>query len=129
MAWVDGDGRAQVAPMWFEWNGAELLISTFTGASKLTDLTDGAHVAVTIDTADFPYRSVKLAGPVTVEASDGLTDSYQRAARRYLGDAAGAAWCDALAQRAQTLLRIRPTRASQSDMSSMPFVTEPTGAH
>ncbi len=127
MAWVDRDGRPQVAPMWFEWHDDSLLMSTFAGSRKLADLIDGAHLAVTVDTADFPYRSIKMSGPITTEACTGLTDSYHRASRRVLGDAAGAAWCDALAGRDQVLLRLRPTRASASDMSSMPFMTAPTG--
>ncbi len=127
MAWVDRDGRPQVAPMWFEWDGAELLLSTFAGSRKLDDLADGSQLAVTIDTSEFPYRSVKMSGPITVEPSDGLTDSYRRAARRYLGEQAGSAWCDALTGQVQVLIRLRPTRASVSDMSSMPFITEPTG--
>ncbi len=127
IAWVDGDGHPQVAPMWFEWDGAELLISTFAGSRKLEDLNDGAKVAATIDTADFPYRSVRISGPVTLESYGGLTDSYRRAAKRYLGESAANAWCTMLEGKPQVLIRLQPTRASASDMSTMPFVANAPG--
>ncbi|MEM9134175.1 MAG: pyridoxamine 5'-phosphate oxidase family protein [Actinomycetota bacterium] len=125
LAWVDGDGLPQVAPMWFEWVDGELLMSSLVGARKLDDLTDGVAVAVTIDTDEFPHRSVRLTGTVTTETAEGLTDSYRRCAERYLGPEAAAEWCANMEGRSQVLLRVRPRRASESDLSTSAFFRGP----
>ncbi len=117
MAWVSGDGDPRVVPIWFDWNGEELLVATFAGARKLTDLADGSVVAVTIDTDTFPYRSLKLRGPVRIESARGLADCYRRAAVRYLGQDMGERWLDFLAGADQVVLRLRPTWAVAADMA------------
>lgn len=129
MSWVGSDGRPHVAALWFRWTGTELEMSTFQGSKKLDDLHDDAIVEVLIDTADFPYRSVKMAGPITLAACDGITPSYQQAAARYLGEEAGREWCASLAGATQVLITLRPTTASSSDMSSAPFLSETAGTH
>lgn len=129
MAWVGGDGQPYVAAMWFRWTGTELEMSTFQGAKKLEDLRDGVSVEVLIDTDVFPYRSVKMAGPITLEEHDGITQSYQQSATRYLGEEAGREWCASLEGATQVLIRLTPTTASSSDMSSAPFLSESAGTH
>ncbi len=128
LAWNDAGGAPRVAPLWFRWTGTTLELSTFAGSRKLDELRDRDAVAVSIDTEDLPYRSLRIRGRVTIEAVKGLTSSYEQAARRYLGDGSAQDWCDRLAGANQALLIIHPTEASASDMWSAAYLTEPASA-
>lgn len=129
LGWNDAGGNPRVAPLWFRWTGTTLELSTFAGSRKLDELRDGDVVAVSIDTEDFPYRSLRIRGRVTIDAVKGLTSSYEQAARRYLGDGPGKDWCDRLAGVDQALVTIHPTEASASDMWSAAYLTEPASTH
>lgn len=127
MAWVAADGSPLVVPIWFDWHEGELSVTTFAGSRKLDDLTDGSIVALTIDSEAFPYRSLRVTGPIHLERSGGLTDSYRRSAERYLGPTAGRDWCARLDGNVQVRLVISPTRASESDMSDASYLVDPVG--
>lgn len=125
MAWTDAERRPRVAPLWFRWTGEAIELSTFAGSRKLDELRDGDTVAITIDSEDFPYRSVRLRGPVTIERLHGLTPSYREAAKRYLGDEPAREWCDRLHDVDQALLTVRPVEASESQMWDAAYLHEP----
>lgn len=129
LAWNDASGSPRVAPLWFRWTGTTMELSTFAGSRKLDELHDGDVVALTIDSEDFPYRSLRIRGPVTIEPLQGLTASYREAAHRYLGDGPGRDWCDRLTDVDQALLTVRPIEASASDMWSASYLAEPVSAH
>ena len=99
-------------------------MSTFAGAKKLDHIADGSIVAVTIDTDDFPYQSLKLRGPVTVRSVEGLAPEYKAAATRYLGDAMAKRWLEFLGGAEQVALAMRPTWAVVADMATdSPFMS------
>lgn len=50
--WTDGTPR--VLPIWFHWNGDEIVMATLPGAPKLKALKTGDRVAMTIDTNEPP---------------------------------------------------------------------------
>lgn len=85
-------GEPRVVPLWFHWDGTELVVATFAGSPKLRHVRTGDRLAVSIDTEEFPYRALQIRGPVTVTPHDGVVPEYEVAARRYLGDAEGAAF-------------------------------------
>lgn len=124
LAWIDAAGKPRVVPLWFRWTGSALELSTFAGSRKLDELHDGDTVAVTIDSEDFPYRSLRIRGPIAIEHTHGLTDSYRKAARRYLGDGPGRDWCDRL-HADQALLTVAPVEASASEMWHASYLAEP----
>jgi len=124
VAWVSPSRAPQVVPIWFQWTGAQLVTTTFAGARKLTEISSGATVAVSIDTESFPYRVLRMAGPVELVAVDDLSDEYRLAATRYLGPTAGEAWCTSLEARPQVAMRLSPTRAVASDMSRSTFLAD-----
>lgn len=128
VAWNDPAGRPRVAPLWFRWTGSALELSAFAGSRKLDELHDGDTVAVTIDTEDFPYRSLRLRGPVTIERGQGLTSSYREAAGRYLGDEPARDWCERLRDADQALLTVQPVEASASQMWDATYLREPASA-
>ncbi len=124
MAWVDGDGHPRVVPIWFHWTGEKLAVATFKGAQKLDQIAAGQVVAVTIDSQTFPYRGLKIRGPVELVENDGLSPEYREAAVRYLGPNVADRWCESLAHLDQVTLLITPKWASASDMSDAPFLKE-----
>jgi hypothetical protein len=125
LAWVAGGATPRVVAIWFTWDGDALSMATFADSAKLSELHDGMAVAVTIDTEAFPYRSLRLGGPMTLHPTRGLSPEYRVAAARYLGETAGALWCASLGDRDQVVIRVTPTWASVSDMSRSPFLDDP----
>jgi len=127
MAWVSRAGRPRIVPMWFHWTGAELVMVAFAGAAKLEEIAEGDEVAASIDTETFPYRGLRMRGPVTLEPSDGLREEYRIAAARVLGPSAGEAWCRSLEGRGQVAIRLAPRWAAEWDMYRSPFLAEAEG--
>jgi hypothetical protein len=94
LAYTWRDGTPRVVPIWFHWNGEQIVFGTPPGAPKLLALDDGASVAVTIDSNDWPYHVLSIRGTATVEQVDGVVAEYAEAAKRYFGEAPGQAWVD-----------------------------------
>lgn len=118
LAWVGAGSRPHVVPIWFHWTGTELAMTTFRGAQKLDDITDGTVVAVTIDTNEFPYKSLKLRGTVRLAPVDGLSEEYRLATNRYLGEQEGERWLEFLDGADQVVLFVSPTWAKTADMAA-----------
>lgn len=90
--WTDGTPR--VVPIWFHWNGNEIIMSGPEKAPKFRAIVDGSKVALTIDGDEFPNKVLMVRGTASVTMVDGLTDEYRAAAARYFGEEQGKAWCD-----------------------------------
>ena len=102
------DGTPRVVPIWFHWDGTELVFASPQKAPKLKALKSGAKVAVTIDENAFPYRVLMIRGTANVAMTDeAVTPEYESCARRYFGDEQGAAWVGQVAQMGQKMARIR----------------------
>ncbi len=86
------DGTPRVVPIWFHWNGTELVLCSPPGAPKLAVLRTGARVAVTIDTDTMPYKTLLIRGPIRTDLFHGIPPEYEAAAHRVLGEQAGNAW-------------------------------------
>ena len=89
-SWKDGTPR--VVPIWFHWDGEQVVFGTPPRAPKLNALDDGAAVAVTIDSNEWPYHVLSIRGTASVERVDGVVPEYAAAARRYFGEEQGTAW-------------------------------------
>ena len=105
--WLDGTPR--VVPIWFHWNGTELVLGTPPRAPKLRALAAHPRVAVTIDQADWPYKVLLIRGDASVENLDRMSPEYEEAALRYFGQEQGRAWADQLRDAPSARIRIRPT--------------------
>lgn len=88
--WTDGTPR--VVPIWFHWNGQEIVLGTPADAPKLKALANGSFVAVTIDSPTPPYHVLLLRGKARVEIVDGVPEEYAAASERYYGNEQGRAW-------------------------------------
>lgn len=116
-SWKDGSPR--VVPIWFHWDGEEVVFASFTNSPKAKAIADGDPLAVTIDTDDFPHQVLILRGPASVRIVDGVVDEYAAAARRYFGDDQGSAWVEGIPDGA-TMVRIglRPEHVTILDFQS-----------
>jgi hypothetical protein len=120
LAFVWTDGTPRVVPTWFHWTGEEIVMVTYTAgpaigvrhcASRLAALRSNPAVALTIDTEDFPPRSLNIRGPARITEVDGIAAEYAAAAHRYLGDEAATAMLTELDQpgTAQARISVHPT--------------------
>jgi pyridoxamine 5'-phosphate oxidase-like protein len=90
--WTDGTPR--IVPIWFHWNGKEIVLAGPPDAPKMRALRDGTKVAVTIDSESFPAKVLQIRGTVRVDMADGVAPEYAAAAERYLGEEQGRAWAE-----------------------------------
>lgn len=89
--WMDGTPR--VVPIWFHWNGEEIVMGSPPRAPKLKALRKNPRVAITIDDASaWPYKVLSIRGTAKVETVPGVVKEYALAAERYFGEAQGKAW-------------------------------------
>lgn len=91
LAYVWPDGTPRVVPVWFHWNGKEVIIGSLPGIPKLKALQENPHVALTIDTETFPAQALMIRGTATVEMVPQVPE-YAAAAERYIGTEGAAAW-------------------------------------
>ncbi|HYR88826.1 MAG TPA: pyridoxamine 5'-phosphate oxidase family protein [Terriglobia bacterium] len=94
LAYVWRDGTPRVVPVWFQWNGKEIVVGTPLKAPKNQTLRSGSKVAVTIDTEAAPYKALQIRGTVQVDTVEGLVPEYVTAAERYFGAEQGRAWIE-----------------------------------
>ncbi|HET7661794.1 MAG TPA: pyridoxamine 5'-phosphate oxidase family protein [Oryzihumus sp.] len=111
--WLDGTPR--VVPMWFHWNGTELVLGTPLRAPKVRALRAHPRVAVTIDQTEWPYKALLVRGDAVVEVLDHVAHEYELAARRYFGEQQGAAWVAPLRDVPMARVRIQPGWAAVLD--------------
>jgi Pyridoxamine 5'-phosphate oxidase len=116
VAYVAKSGEPRVVPLWFHWDGTDLVMATFNGSPKLSHVHTGDRLAVTIDTEAFPYAALQIRGPVTVTAHDGVVLEYRFAARRYLGEDGEAFVAGIQPPPAMTRIALRPEWARAMNM-------------
>lgn len=90
--WLDGTPR--VVPIWFHWDGKEIVLGSPPRAPKLRALQRNPKVALTIDDDSWPHKVLLVRGTATVQMVPGVVPEYALAARRYFGEAEGAAWVE-----------------------------------
>lgn len=105
--WTDGSPR--VVPIWFHWDGSDIVLGTPANAPKLKALRNGSRVALTIDTSAWPHHVLLVRGTVTLEMVDGVVPEYAAAAERYFGPEQGRAWAETLRKAGATMARIAVT--------------------
>jgi len=94
LAYVWGDGTPRVVPIWFHWNGQEIVFGSPVKAPKVQVLPQNSKVAVTIDGNTWPYKVLQIRGTAQVETMNGVTSEYAAAAQRYFGEEQGRVWVE-----------------------------------
>jgi hypothetical protein len=89
-SWTDGSPRG--VPIGFHWDGRQVVLGTGPGAPKIKALRDGVRVALTINTYEYPWKTLYLRGSVSIAHSDSVLPEYAAMARRMMGEEGGAAW-------------------------------------
>jgi hypothetical protein len=92
LAYVWRDGTPRVVPIWFHWNGKEIVLGTPPKAPKVEALSRNAKVALTIDGNAWPYKVLQIRGTAHVQTVAGVAPEYALAAERYFGPEQGQAW-------------------------------------
>ena len=92
LAYIALDGTPRVVPMQFHWTGEEVVVGCWPDDPKAAALRAHPAVALTIDTAEPPYRSLQIRGTATVALVDGAPPEMVAASVRYMGPEAGQGW-------------------------------------
>jgi PPOX class probable F420-dependent enzyme len=92
LAYVWPDGTPRVVPIWFHWNGTEIVLGTPPTSPKVQALSRKSEVALTIDSNTWPYKVLQIRGTARVETVAGVVPEYALAAERYFGPEQGQAW-------------------------------------
>ena len=109
LAYVAPDGTPRVLPIWFHWDGRELVLGTAPNAAKAKALAQNPKVAVTIDDYHLQYKVLLIRGTARLETVDGVASEYAQAAERYLGPEQGRAWVEQIRGRSPQQVRIAIT--------------------
>jgi Pyridoxamine 5'-phosphate oxidase len=92
LAYVWTDGTPRVIPIWFHWNGCEIVMATPPKAPKLKALTKNPKVSLTIDDNTFPHKVLLIRGSARLEPVDGIAPEYVAAADRYFDPQLANTW-------------------------------------
>ena len=106
LAYIWMDGTPTVIPIWFHWNGRELVMGTPSKAPKLKALAKNPKVSVTIDDNTFPHKVLLIRGTAALQAMQGIVPEYAAAAERYFGPEQGQAWVSRLRGMIPDMVRI-----------------------
>ena len=109
LAYVWTDGTPRVIPIWFHWNGREIVMATPPKAPKLKALAKNPKVSLTIDDNTFPHKVLLIRGTARLQPVDGIVPEYATAADRYFGPEQGKAWVSQLRTLVSSMVRITIT--------------------
>jgi hypothetical protein len=109
LAYIGTDGGPRVVPIWFHWNGCEIVMGTPPKAPKLKALAKNPKVALTIDDNVFPHKVLLIRGRARLEPLDGMVPEYALAAERYFGAEQGTAWVAQMTKLSPTMVRVTVT--------------------
>lgn len=109
LAYVWTDGTPRVVPIWYHWTGKELVFGTPPAAPKSHALVEGSKVAISIDTYEWPYKSMTVRGTAHVSLVNGVAPEFAAAAERCFGKEAGQGWVAQVSQMSSQMMRIAVT--------------------
>ncbi len=111
LAYIGRDGTPRVVPMQFHWTGQEVILCCWPDDPKAVAIPKNPAVALTIDTAEPPFRVLQIRGKATVTVVDRVPSEMAAAAMRYMGPEEGAAWVEQAGRISSQFARIgvRPT--------------------
>ena len=67
LAYVWTDGTPRVVPIWFHWNGRDIVMASPVKAPKLKALAKNPKVSLTIDDNTFPHKVLLIRGTARLE--------------------------------------------------------------
>ncbi len=109
LAYVWTDGSPRVVPIWFHWNGHDIVMASPPKAPKLKALAKNPKVALTIDDNVFPHKVLLIRGTARLEPVNGIVPEYEAAAARYFDPALAEGWLKQLRATVSLMVRITVT--------------------
>jgi PPOX class probable F420-dependent enzyme len=109
LAYVWTDGTPRVVPIWFHWNGREIVMASPEKAPKLKALARNPKVSLTIDDNTFPHKVLLVRGTARLERVEGVVPEYAKAAERYFSAPQAEAWLGQLRKLVSSMVRITIT--------------------
>ncbi len=109
LASIGPAGEPQVHPVWFDWDGTHLLVSSTGPRQKTKNVERDGRVAGSIVDPTDPYRYVEVRGTVETVEPDPTGTLIHALAKKYLGQDRYP-WEDDNSER--VILRIRPEKAN-----------------
>jgi hypothetical protein len=97
--------------MQFHWTGEEVVLGCWPDDPKAAAIRAHPEVALTVDTAEPPFRVLQIRGAAAVTFVDGTSPEMEAASIRYMGEEAGRGWIEQAARLSPQTVRIavRPT--------------------
>ena len=109
IAYIATDGTPRVVPIWFHWNGRDIVMASPPKAPKLKALAKNPKVSLTIDDNVFPHKVLLIRGTARMEPVIGIVPEYATASHRYFGVEHGNAWVKNLSKMISSMVRITVT--------------------
>lgn len=109
LAYISTDGTPRVIPIWFHWNGREIVMATPPKAPKLKALAKNPRVSLTIDDNTFPHKVLLIRGSAQLEPVEGIVPEYEAAAARYFDAELAKGWLGQLRTLVSSMVRITIT--------------------
>lgn len=79
------DGTPQVTPVWFDYDGKNLIFNSARGRQKDLNVRRDPRVTMTIIDPENPYRYIEVRGRVTGITQEGADKHIDKLAKKYLG--------------------------------------------
>ena len=109
LAYIATDGTPRVIPIWFHWNGREIVMASPPKAPKLKALAENPRVSLTIDDNTFPHKVLLIRGSARLEPVEGIVPEYEAAAARYFDADLAKGWLGQLRTLISSMVRITIT--------------------
>jgi hypothetical protein len=109
LAYIWTDDTPRVIPIWFHWNGREIVMATPPKAPKLKALAKNPKVSLTIDDNTFPHKVLLIRGSARLDSVEGIVPEYLAAAERYFDPELAKAWLGQLRTLVSSMVRITIT--------------------
>ena len=84
LATIMPDGTPQVSPVWFEYDGNNILINSAKGRVKDKNMRRDPRVGLDIQDPDNPYRHVSIRGRVVQITEDGADAHIDKLTKKYI---------------------------------------------
>jgi PPOX class probable F420-dependent enzyme len=84
LATLMADGSPQVSPVWFDFDGQNILINTAKGRVKDQNMRRDSRVGLDIMDPDNPYRHLSIRGRVVDITEKGADDHIDKLTKKYI---------------------------------------------
>lgn len=86
VATIGPNGEPQSSPVWFDWDGEQVLFSQTTGRQKYKNLLRDPQIALSIVDPANPYRYLEVRGTATEIVDDDGNAFIDSMAKKYMGE-------------------------------------------